>query len=92
LLHDKKTSLQKTENPYIKNLSADEGQTMYAAMVPLQERILGGKVPEVATTLEDFVRLLHVIKSESAAVEMESRARRIRIQAELTRSLSEEQP
>jgi len=69
----------------------DGARILYSNVLPVQERLLGSKAPEVATTLENFGRLLHAMKSHEPADEMEARARRIRAELAYTRSATDGQ-
>ena len=62
----------------------DEGKSMYAASLRIQEQNLGPKAPEVARTLEEFAKLLRKMKSNQEAWAMEARAKSIRAEAEYT--------
>jgi tetratricopeptide (TPR) repeat protein len=70
----------------------DEARILYSDVLPVQERLFGSKAPEVATTLEDFARLLHTMKSHKPADELEARAKRIRAELAYTRSVKDSQP
>src|SRR5262249_22536622 len=75
----------------VSELRYDEARILYSNVLPIQERLLGTKAPEVATTLENFGRLLHTMKSHKPADEMEARARRIRAELAYTRSVTDVQ-
>src|SRR5262249_5878647 len=65
----------------------DEARVLYSEALPVQERLLGSKTPEIATTLESFAKLLHAMNSPEPAKEMEARARKIRVELAYTRSV-----
>jgi tetratricopeptide (TPR) repeat protein len=67
----------------------DEARILYGRSLPVQERLLGTKTPEVATTLENFAGLLHTMKSHEPADEMQARAGRIRAELAYTRSVND---
>ena len=69
----------------------DEARILYSEVLPVQERLLGSKTPDVATTLEDFARLLRAMKSHKPADELEARAKRIRAELAYTRSVKDVQ-
>ena len=69
----------------------EEARILYSDVLPVQERLLGPKTPEVATTLEDFAKLLHTMKTHKSADELEARARRIRAELLYTRSVKDSQ-
>jgi tetratricopeptide (TPR) repeat protein len=67
----------------------DEARILYSDVLPVQELLLGSKAPEVATTLEDFAKLLHTMKTHKSANELEARAKRIRAELAYTRSVKD---
>jgi tetratricopeptide (TPR) repeat protein len=56
----------------------DEARMLYGEALAGQERGFGLRSPQVATTLEEYARLLRNVKSEALARQMEFRARQIR--------------
>ena len=62
----------------------DEARLRYAESLHVQETKLGPKTPEVATTLEQFAHLLHKMKSDGEAYNLEVRAKSIRAELEYT--------
>ena len=56
----------------------EEAYNLFAASLPVQERILGSKAPEVASSLEQFGKLLRQMQDTSRAETVEARARSIR--------------
>ena len=62
---------------------------VYVRAFLIQECLFGSKTPEVATTLENFAKLLRDMSRIETAREMESRAKRIRGELAYTRSVTE---
>ena len=61
-----------------------ESNVLYAAVLEWQERNIGPKAVEVATTLEHYAELMHSTKSVAQAREMEFRAKQIRAERAYT--------
>jgi tetratricopeptide (TPR) repeat protein len=62
----------------------DAAKAKYADSLQVQEQSLGPKAPEVATTLEQFAKLLHRMNNEQEALVMETRANSIRAELQYT--------
>ena len=67
----------------------DEAGNLFSEALNTQERVLGQRVPEVATTLEQFATLLRRTNREALAGDMESRAESIRMELLYTVSVKE---
>jgi hypothetical protein len=62
--------------------SFTEARTLFAASLPIQERVLGPNAPEVLSLLDQFAKVLRKLKDIPQAEMIESRAKDIR--ADLT--------
>ena len=56
----------------------EEAGLLYAQSLQVVEQNFGPRSPEVATALEEFVKLLHKAKRHEEAFAMEARAKSIR--------------
>jgi hypothetical protein len=65
----------------------DEAGILFAEALKTQERTLGLEVPEVASTLEKFAKLLRHTNNNVLAGEMEDRANSIRVTSTYTVSI-----
>ena len=65
----------------------DEAVVLFAEALKTQERTLGLEVPEVASTLEKYARLLRRTNNDVLAGEMEDRANSIRVESAYTVSI-----